>query len=97
MARFWVVTVVLVAVAIAGLLTRRAAFFASPPLATRSSTVETSEGPVNLPIRYYDGSLIGAFWLIEPAKAAGVLPKTLEPLVLPGLGAVAGLFMFEYR
>lgn len=79
---------------VALLLSRRALFFASAPAPER---VKTSKGHVELPIRYHDGSLIGAFWLVSPEKAAGLLPDSLEPLVLPGLGAVAGLFLFEYR
>jgi len=77
-----------------GLLTRRARLFAQPPA---METFTTSKGAVGLPIRYHDGSLLGAFWIVEPSKAAEQLPASLEPLVLPGLGAVAGLFMFEYR
>ena len=85
------------AVALGALLGRRAAFFAQPP-ASRRDTARTSAGHVDLPIRYHDGSLIGAFWLVDPAKAAALMPASLEPLVLPGgLGAVAGLFAFEYR
>ena len=80
---------------VALLLTRRAIFFARPPAAPEN--VKTSKGPVELPIRYHDGSLIGAFWLVDEEKAAALLPASLEPLVLPGLGAVVGLFMFEYR
>jgi len=88
--------IVLVFGVLAGvLLTRPSRLFAYPPTATE--TVKTSKGAVELPIRYYDGSLVGAFWLVEPAKAAALLPDSLEPLVLPGLGAVAGLFAFEYR
>eukprot|EP00966_Prymnesium_polylepis_P062050 1439864-Prymnesium_polylepis.2 len=87
--------VVICAAVFGALLARRARFFSLPPAAIE--VVRTSQGAVDLPIRYHDGSLLGAFWLVDVEKAAAVLPKSLEPLVLPGLGAVAGLFLFEYR
>jgi len=80
---------------IGALLVRRQSFFARPPATIEQ--VQTSKGAVDLPIRYYNGSLIGAFWLVEPSKAAALLPASLEPLVVPGLGTPAGLFLFEYR
>ena len=51
------------------LLARRARFFAQAP-PQRNETFTTSAGPVELPVRYHDGSLIGAFWLVEETKAA---------------------------
>eukprot|EP00315_Gephyrocapsa_oceanica_P010659 CAMPEP_0185289612 /NCGR_PEP_ID=MMETSP1363-20130426/4002_1 /TAXON_ID=38817 /ORGANISM="Gephyrocapsa oceanica, Strain RCC1303" /LENGTH=277 /DNA_ID=CAMNT_0027885507 /DNA_START=42 /DNA_END=875 /DNA_ORIENTATION=+ len=86
---------VALAASVGALLMRRAQLFSQPPPAVE--TVQTAAGPVALPVRYYNGSLIGAFWLVDPAKAAELLPERLEPLVLPFLGAVAGLIMFEYR
>jgi len=80
---------------IGALLVRRQSFFARPPATIEQ--VQTSKGAVDLPIRYHNGSLIGAFWLVEPSKAAALLPASLEPLVVPGLGTPAGLFLFEYR
>ena len=77
------------------LLARRAQFFAQAP--QRNETFTTSAGPVELPVRYSDGSLMGAFWLVEETKAAALLPDNLEPLLLPGRNAAAGLFMMDYR
>ena len=77
------------------LLARRARFFAQAP--PRNETFATSAGPVELPVRYHDGSLMGAFWLVEETKAAALLPDNLEPLLLPGRNAAAGLFMMDYR
>jgi hypothetical protein len=73
------------------LLARRARFFAQAP-PQRNETSTTSAGPVELPVRYSDGSLMGAFWLVEETKAAALLPDNLEPLLLPGRNAAAGLF-----
>ena len=78
------------------LLARRAQFFAQAP-PQRNETFATSAGPVELPVRYSDGSLMGAFWLIEETRAAELLPDNLEPLLLPGRNAAAGLFMMDYR
>ena len=65
------------------LLARRARFFAQAP-PQRNETFTTSAGPVvELPVRYSDGSLMGAFWLVEETKAAALLPDNLEPLPLP--------------
>ena len=77
------------------LLARRARSFAQAP--QRNETFSTSAGPVELPVRYSDGSLMGAFWLVEETKAAALLPDNLEPLLLPGRNAAAGLFMMDYR
>ena len=70
------------------LLARRARFFAQAP-PQRNETFATSAGPVELPVRYSDGSLMGAFWLVEETKAAALLPDNLEPLLLPGRNAAA--------
>ena len=78
------------------LLARRARFFAQAP-PQRNETFATSAGPVELPVRYHDGSLMGAFWLVEETRAAELLPDNLEPLLLPGRNAAAGLFMMDYR
>ena len=78
------------------LLARRARFFAQAP-PQRNETFTTSAGPVELPVRYSDGSLMGAFWLVEETRAAELLPDNLEPLLLPGRNAAAGLFMMDYR
>ena len=75
------------------LLARRAQVFAQAP--KRNETFTTSAGPVELPVRYSDGSLMGAFWLVEETKAAALLPDNLEPLPLPGRNAAAGLFMMK--
>ena len=73
------------------LLARRAHFFAQAP-PQRNETFTTSAGPVELPVRYTDGSLMGAFWLVEETKAAALLPDNLEPLLLPGRNAAAGFY-----
>ena len=54
---------------------------------------------VRLPIIYLDGSLVGAFYLVDPKVAQSLLPKSMEPLTLPWpiSKAIAGVFMFEYR
>ena len=78
------------------LLARRAKIFAQAP-PQRNETFATSAGPVELPVRYHDGSLMGAFWLVEETRAAELLPDNLEPLLLPGRNAAAGLFMMDYR
>ena len=67
------------------LLARRARFFAQAP--RRNETFATTAGPVELPVRYHDGSLMGGFWLVEETKAAALLPDNLEPLLLPGRNA----------
>ena len=43
---------------------------------------------------------MGAFWLVEETQAGWPAPRcfdNLEPLLLPGRNAVAGLFMMDYR
>ena len=62
-------------------------------------TYETTEGPCPLPIIYLDGSLVGAFYLVDPSIVQSFLPKSMEPLTLPWPinKAIAGLFMFDYR
>jgi hypothetical protein len=57
----------------------------------------TSAGDVELPIRYYDGTAVAAFYGLAPSVAQALLPDELEPLLVPGIGAVGGIFMFEYR
>ena len=70
----------------------------SLPNLTTDETFQSSAGAVNLPILYYNGSLVGAFYLVDPIVAQSLLPKSMEPLTLPIIGkAIAGIFMFEYR
>merc|ERR1719460_2922262 len=57
----------------------------------------TSAGDVALPILYHDGTLAAAFYALAPSVAQALLPDELEPLLIPGIGAVGGIFMFEYR
>jgi hypothetical protein len=67
---------------------------------TNTEMYETNEGThVPLPIIYLDGSLAGAFYLVDPIVASKMLPKSMEPLLLPWpiSKAIAGIFMFEYR
>lgn len=60
---------------------------------------QSSSGPVPLPIIYLDGSLVGAFYLVDPDIAQSLLPETMEPLTIPWPinKAISGIFMFEFR
>lgn len=61
--------------------------------------VETKMGSCKIPILYYKPSvLLGAFYLVDPAKAQETLPDNLEPFVLPIINkAIAGIFMMDYK
>eukprot|EP00662_Eupelagonemidae_sp_cell21_P030976 gene30976-32731_t len=51
-----------------------------------------------IPVVYYDGSLLGAFYLVDAAAAARVLPRGVAPLVLPLVGkAVAVVLCTDVR
>lgn len=78
----------------------RRALSAWPPGGTLSQTdtFQTKEGPVKLPILYFKGSLVGAFYLVDPVIAQEMLPADLEPLVVPFVNkAISGIFMFDYQ
>lgn len=61
-------------------------------------TVETSEGPVQLPILYYDVSAASALFVIDADPARDLLdPMGLEPVMVPGGRTLAGLAFYEYR
>lgn len=58
----------------------------------------TSEGPVELPIRYYDVSTVVAFVAAELEGARRLLEGTgLEPAMVSGEHAMAALAFYEYR
>jgi hypothetical protein len=58
---------------------------------------KTSLGNVGLPIHYYEGNVLGAFYLVDPEVAQSMLPEGMEPLTLPFINkAIGGLFMLLY-
>ena len=60
--------------------------------------VETSDGSVELPILYYDVSIIQAFfWCDLDCVAAKLRGTDLAPVRLVTGKALAGIFFFEYR
>ena len=60
--------------------------------------VSTSEGPVDLPILYYDTTAVNAFFLADRERVAAVLKGTaLEPALTFGDKALVALACFEYR
>jgi hypothetical protein len=64
----------------------------------QTDSFQTTEGQGKLPIIYFDGSLVGVFYLVDPAAAQEMLPNDLEPMVLPFVNkAISGIFMFSYR
>ncbi|MEW6775072.1 MAG: acetoacetate decarboxylase family protein [Bdellovibrionota bacterium] len=59
---------------------------------------ETSQGKVQLPILYYDTSLVGAFFRCDLKGASKLLEGTgLEPVSIGGGKGLAGVAFFEYR
>ena len=61
-------------------------------------SVTTSEGVVELPIMYYDTSMLNAFFLVDSDKVSQVLQGTgLAPALTVGGKSVVGLACFEYR
>jgi len=64
----------------------------------QSDVFQTTKGPIKLPILYFEGSVVGVFYLVEPEAAQELLPKELEPLLLPFFNkAISGIFMFDYK
>lgn len=60
--------------------------------------VATSEGPVELPILYYDTSALFAFFLVDRARVETLLAGSgLVPALTVGGLALAALACFEYR
>lgn len=58
----------------------------------------TSEGPVELPIMYYDASALYAFFLVDESRVAGLLDGTrMHPALTVGGRAVAAIACYEYR
>jgi hypothetical protein len=57
----------------------------------------TSQGPVELPILYYDVSVFQAFFKVSAAAAEKMLSGTGLRPVLAGKDALVGLAFFEYR
>jgi len=61
-------------------------------------TIQTSRGPVELPVFCYDGSAVVAFFMCEHTKAAQKLDGTgLYPIEFSKGKALASLGLFEYR
>lgn len=74
-------------------VTRDDPFFLVPRHAVR-----TSEGPVELPILYYDTSSLFAFFMVDRARVESVLAGSgLVPALTVGGLALAALACFEYR
>ena len=60
--------------------------------------VKTSQGTVELPILYYDTSMLNAFFLVDREKVEAVLKGTgLTPALTVGGKALVALACFEYR
>jgi hypothetical protein len=61
-------------------------------------SVSTTEGPIDLPIRYWDGSAaVALFTVPAPAARALVEPLGVQPVRLPGDRALVGVMFNEYR
>ena len=59
---------------------------------------QTSSDLIKLPILYFQGSLVGVFYAVEPDVAQELLPEDLEPLELPFVNkALSGIFMIDYK
>lgn len=64
----------------------------------QSDVFQTTKGAIKLPILYFQGSLVGVFYFVEPEAAQELLPHDLEPLVLPFVNkAISAIFMFDYK
>lgn len=62
------------------------------------TTFHTSRGPVELPILYFDTTMVQAFFLVERARAERLLAGTgLVPSLTVGGKALVGVACFEYR
>lgn len=60
--------------------------------------VQTSEGAVDLPIMYYDTSMLNAYFLVDKARVEKILQGTgLVPALTIGGKALVALACFEYR
>ena len=51
------------------------------PFHGQETFVTEAGDKVRLPIMYADGSLVGAFYLVDPDVAQALLPKSMEPLM----------------